>query len=344
MKTSDVALYQPHFPRIVSNDARHFRLKDEIYKYLQAHANTNLNTLRARTYDLQSFLLYMEVHFEEPLLGDVNDGYVESWKCELLHGGESPTTVMRRIAIVKAFFRALSEVYPGFVSPARKVTAPHVTPGKPKALNATEEVALRSHLYDKRNLGYREARNYALVETCLEVGFRTEELVRLTEANIGSDMTSFTQVWGKANRFRDKAISERLASVLEWYLPRRTLAVKEWAFKRRLHKLDPRALPLFLSFHDAVPEVVESFRMSPKTIYRIVTGACREASIDHHPTHHLRHTLGTKLADATGDPALVCEALGHSDVKMTMRYITRGIDRIREEMNKMNRATSGGQS
>lgn len=74
--------------------------------------------------------------------------------------------------------------------------------------------------------------------------------------------------------------------------------------------------------------------INPKTnepytdIKKAFAGACREAKIKDLRWHDLRHTFGTRLAEAGFSEATIAELMGHSDPKTTRRY-THGTDRVK---------------
>jgi integrase len=52
------------------------------------------------------------------------------------------------------------------------------------------------------------------------------------------------------------------------------------------------------------------------------SAACREAGITNFTFHHLRHTFGTRLADAGVDVVKIKELMGHASIVTTMRHAT----------------------
>ena len=50
--------------------------------------------------------------------------------------------------------------------------------------------------------------------------------------------------------------------------------------------------------------------------------ACRLAGIDELIWKHLRATFGTELAEVGRDAFTIAQLLGHSDIRVTMRYRT----------------------
>jgi len=56
-------------------------------------------------------------------------------------------------------------------------------------------------------------------------------------------------------------------------------------------------------------------------IKKSFASACREAGISDFTFHDLRHTFGTRLADAGVDVVKIKELMGHASIVTTMRYI-----------------------
>jgi len=63
------------------------------------------------------------------------------------------------------------------------------------------------------------------------------------------------------------------------------------------------------------------YRHPVNDIKRTFSAACREAEITHFTFHNLRHTFGTRLADAGVDVVKIKELMGHASFVTTMRYI-----------------------
>jgi integrase len=60
------------------------------------------------------------------------------------------------------------------------------------------------------------------------------------------------------------------------------------------------------------------------------TAACSDAGLAHLRWHDLRHTFGTRLAEAGVSEAVIAELMGHTDPKTTRRY-THGTERGKRE-------------
>jgi integrase len=52
--------------------------------------------------------------------------------------------------------------------------------------------------------------------------------------------------------------------------------------------------------------------------------------------HVARHTFGTLLSDITGNPYLIMQLMGHSDIKTSMIYIHQSEERLRRQLRNVN--------
>ena len=68
------------------------------------------------------------------------------------------------------------------------------------------------------------------------------------------------------------------------------------------------------------------------TIRKLIQGARERAGVSIKGTHGLRHALGTDMQEATGDIRATQDALGHSDIKTTMKYTHIAIGRKKKAL------------
>jgi site-specific recombinase XerD len=65
-------------------------------------------------------------------------------------------------------------------------------------------------------------------------------------------------------------------------------------------------------------------------------GACKRTGVAHTRIHGLLHTFGPQMAMAGTDPFAIMKAMGHTDIKTTMIYVSLGKSHIREQVEKLN--------
>jgi site-specific recombinase XerD len=72
------------------------------------------------------------------------------------------------------------------------------------------------------------------------------------------------------------------------------------------------------------------------SVKRSFATACRKAEIDNFRFHDLRHTFASHLIMRGVGLKTVQELLGHSDIKMTMRYAHLSLGHLQESVNLLN--------
>lgn len=147
-------------------------------------------------------------------------------------------------------------------------------------------------------------RDKAIVELLFSSGLRVSELCSLDRDHINLKRGEFT-VRGKGQKDRPVFISPEAAEWLANYLKTRT----------------DEAKPLFIRYSGALTGDDESFRLTPRSVQRIVAQAAKLAGITKHVSPHtLRHSFATDLLMNGADLRSVQSMLGHSNIATTQVY------------------------
>jgi site-specific recombinase XerD len=77
--------------------------------------------------------------------------------------------------------------------------------------------------------------------------------------------------------------------------------------------------------------------MGAKSIWRAINELSAETQL--HP-HLLRHSYALDLLDSSNDVRLVAQALGHSDVRITMRYTERKEEEVAAALERSRQESS----
>ena len=307
-----------------------------IERYIRYFASGAAHTPRAKRLDLDHF-----VHFLQSLRGlsrpeklkvsDWNLSTVQRFVDESLSSGESPATVARRLATIKHMGRTLSEQIPGFINPAREVRTPRIPQTRPKALSARQVEGVRRKAKERtqEKASFIRLRNQMLFELLIDTGLRADEVRLLKLAQVDDKLEWIKNVKTKGRRFRNVYITSGLRRSLRDYLERRTFELQRHF--PRLSSSQSRNLPLFPSSYAAKPDKPESFLMGAKSIWRAIHEL--SAELDLHP-HLLRHSYAVDLLGSSNDVRLVAQALGHSDVRVTMRYTERKDEEVAQALEQ----------
>lgn len=293
--------------------------------YLEYYADGASHTARAKRLDLDCFVKFL-THYKgvskpEKLLASEWDATaVQQFVDSRLEQGEAPSTVARRLATLKHMGRTLSERIAGFINPAREVKSPKIQITKPKHLKAEEIEHARSkaqgRLSEKHS--FNRFRNQILFELLLDTGLRAEEVRLLRRGQLDDSLEWIKNVRTKGRRYRNVYITSTMRDRLIAYLDKRSEKLKE--VFGSIKPADDRALPIFISTYNARIDQPDSLLMGAKSIWRAINELSAETEL--HP-HLLRHSYAIDLLEESNDVRLVAQALGHSDVRITMRYTER---------------------
>lgn len=307
-----------------------------VESYERYYATGSSHTARAKRLDLEHFARFLaEFHgLSTPAKLKVSDwvhSSVQRFVDESLRRGEAPATVARRLATLKHMGRTLAEKIGGFVNPAREVKAPKINPLKPKGLTRIELAAIKkvAKRRSSEKNSFIRLRNRMLFEFLIETGLRADEVRLLRMSQFDERFEWVRNVRTKGRQFRNVYLNTKLQRSLAKYLEVRRIELGRF-FKKLAVKTD-RALPLFISAYDVDVNDPDSFLMGAKSIWRAVHELTAETGL--HP-HLLRHSFAIDLLEHSNDVRLVSQALGHSDVRTTMRYTERRDEDVARAIEK----------
>jgi integrase/recombinase XerC len=278
--------------------------KDAFLEHLAREKRSSAHTVAAYGRDLEALLAFMKTRS-----GRLDLYVLRAWLGELARTNK-PSSIARKIASVRAFFRFLK--LRGIVdrNPAAELALPKVRRELPTFLSA-EDAAIVVTAPNEENTGAkREAhavalRDRAFLELLYAAGLRVSEACGLDLPALSLSERS-VRVVGKGNKERYAPFGEKAAAALEaWLDVRADLANAKTGF------LDPRAV--FVS--------TRGRRFGPRAAQLVVRryGLLGVARTDLHP-HAFRHTCATHLLDGGADLRAIQEMLGHSSLSTTQRY------------------------
>ena len=275
---------------------------DRFLQYLRVERNSSELTIKSYREDLTALEAYLGEaaggSSPEPSAITVLDlrGYVAA----LTEAGYASTTVARRLASLRSFFKfGLRE---GWVAtnPAKPLRNPRKGRNLPHFLSAEDIGRL---LATPPAQGRQGLRDRAILETMYSAGLRVSELVGLEDGDVDFE--------GGVLRVRGKGRRERLAPIGSFAAD----AVKQWLAVRRLHVHEPTgpSAPLFVNKFGR--------RLTTRSVARMLEKYLRQAGLDTRTTpHSLRHSFATHLLDRGADIRSVQELLGHKSLITTQIY------------------------
>lgn len=312
------------------------KLKSTLDHYLTHFAGSSRHTQRAKANDLNHFLGFLREFKNAKSISDLK---LSDWDFTstyqfvefLLAHGESPATVSRRLATLKHAGRSLAEHIPEFKNPTKEVRPPKVKPLKPKAIMPGEIEEIREKASDRilERPNFNRLRNKILFELLLDTGIRADEVRNIRLMQLDRDLEWIKNVRTKSKQYRNVYITSVFRPTLANYLEERAKELK----KRfpNLPKKTVDMIPLFPSFYNVNPDDPDTFLMGAKSVWRAIHELSTDTKL--HP-HLLRHSYATDLLNSSKDIRLVAQALGHSDVRITMRYTERSAEEVAEALEE----------
>jgi site-specific recombinase XerD len=230
---------------------------------------------------------------------DVSYAVLRRYAMRLSDGGAAPSTLARKLAAVRSFFRTLVEHGELGANPADLLPAPKQPQRLPRTLKAGEVAGLLDAIPGS---GPLELRDRAMFELAYACGLRAEELVDLDVASVDFDGEQ-VRVEGKGAKTRFVPAGEPALRALSRYLERGRPALAG-------AEADP-ALLLSKSGR----------RLSTSDVRRRLRTWARHSAAQGvvHP-HALRHSFATHMLEGGADLRAIQELLGHSSISTTQVY------------------------
>jgi integrase/recombinase XerD len=268
-------------------------------------AQRSPRTVDAYRRDLTAFAAFRD----GPLVDTTRDE-LERWVAQMRADGLAATTIARRAAALRSFFRQLVLLERRSDNPATELDLPRRPRTLPRALSPAET----ERLIDAANgVTPRALRDRALVELLYGAGLRISEALGTTRSSVDLD--------GRLVRVLGKGSKERVVPLGRPAVE----AVRRYLALGRPH-LDRRHRPeLFLNARGGGLTRAGAFLI----LRRIADRAGLEPGRVH--PHLLRHSFATHLLEGGADLRSVQELLGHADLTTTERY-THVSDRRRRDM------------
>lgn len=283
-------------------------------EYLTVELGLAKNTQMAYMRDLRLLMKSLQLKADEELL-QVSRQQLIAYLVRLKQEGRAASTVARKLASIKAFYRFLTAERYIRRNPAEVLEAASRGLHLPKVLSVQEI----ERLLDEPNLGTLDGyRDKTMLELLYATGMRVSELVNVPVKNVDMKM-QYVIVMGKGSKERMLPLGRTALHYLEHYLS----VVRP----QLLHGKPDAAAELFVTGWGGP--------MTRERFYEIIVAYGKSAGISKRVTPHmLRHSFATHLLNNGTDLRIVQELLGHADISTTQIYTHLDVERLREVYDK----------
>ncbi|HEX8879571.1 MAG TPA: tyrosine recombinase XerC [Candidatus Acidoferrum sp.] len=326
-------------------------------EYLKTVRNSSPHTVSNYGKDLRQFLEFLSPpDAVPPALRAVNHGMIREFVSHLHDQGLEKSSIARKLAALRSFFKYCVREGRLKESPARLVPTPKLPKRIPSVLSAEEMNGFLNQLagmaqFRGSGLSLRRAsrrsspseqsqkahgkaalaeeglllrRDRALLELLYAAGLRVSELTGLNLVDV-EQKERMLRVRGKGNKERIVPYGAKAQEALEKYWPVRDELLRQASRSNR--REDPHAQAVFLNY--------AGHRLTQRSVGRIVKKYVRLVNVnwDLHP-HSLRHAFATHLLADGADLRAIQELLGHQSLSTTQRYTHASIRQLMEVYDK----------
>lgn len=276
-------------------------------EYLVYERGFSPNTQSAYQKDLAQFFDY----FKKPL-ETITSPDLEKYVCHCADQAFTSTTVARKIAAVKTFFKYLFREEIIDYNPAEDIEIPKLAKLLPKPLSARETQRLFENLPLENPSDYRDR---AILELLYSSGIRVSELTMIKNNDINLQ-EKFVKVFGKGSKERLVPLGNKAKIAVEEYLQKYRNVVP----RRKNSEY------LFVSINGKA--------LTRQFIWQIIKRIiARTALVKNISPHTLRHTFATHLIEKGADVRTVQEMLGHANIATTQVYTSVSREHLKRVYN-----------
>jgi len=275
--------------------------------YLSLQKNCSSNTVRGYRRDILQFINFLK---KKKINSFKSISYKDllSYLGYLRNYGYSETTIGRKVASLKSFFKFLSARKIIKSNPVALLSSPKKPDRLPNFLTV-EEVEKILNIPSEKN--WQSLRDKAILELLYSTGIRVGELTSLKIGDVDF-FQELIKVTGKGKKERIVPIGSYALKALIEYIERKPNKKEKNVFLNKYGK------PL-----------------TERSVERIIDKYSKKAGIGKKITPHtFRHTFATHMLDRGADLRTVQELLGHERITTTQIYTHLTVEKLKEFYNK----------
>jgi integrase/recombinase XerC len=278
-------------------------------KYLQYEKRCSPHTIISYQTDLEQFAEYLNQSYDLKEPENADFPQIRSWIVALVEEQKNPSSINRKIATLRTFYKFLLKRNILTIDPTVKIRSLKKAQPLPQFI---EEKHL-TQLLD--GLGFSDdfmgVRDRLVMELLYGTGIRLAELIGLQESDV-SFYEKTIKVTGKRNKQRIIPINNSLLNLFEKYINQKKNT--------------------FSNSADTAVIVTDSGTQSyPMMIYRIVRKYLDlTTTTEKRSPHVLRHTFATHLLNKGADLNSIKDLLGHSSLAATQVYTHNSLEKLKK--------------
>lgn len=284
------------------------------FEYLTVELGLSENTKLAYERDLRLFRESLQLCNGNDL-AFVKREQVIMYMSEMRKASLKATTIARKLAAIKSFYRFMTAEGYIEIDPAEVIEAGTKGIKLPKVLSRQEVIELLKQPDLSTDEGYRDR---TMLEVLYATGMRVSEILGLSVANVNIQM-KYIIAFGKGSKERLIPMGSIATDFVNKYL--------NVVRPKLVHEKSGDIKNVFLTRNGK--------EMTRQRFWQIIRAYGHEAGLNKELTPHiLRHSFATHLLDNGADLRSVQELLGHSDISTTQIYTHLTNKRLRDIYEK----------
>jgi integrase/recombinase XerC len=286
---------------------------DSFLKYLQYEKRVSAHTKLAYESDLAQFSEFLTDTFQHPAPETADYGMIRSWIIQLADSDIKATSVNRKIASLKTFYKFLMRQEVISKNPMQKIKVLKTQKRLPSFVKEGDMVNLLDKISFENSLeGWRDK---LILELFYATGIRLSELIQLKENQVHLH-NSTIKVLGKRNKERVIPFPVSIVTILEHYREIRNKEVGPYSHGNLF--VTDKGEPCY-----------------PMMVYRIVRKYLKNfTTSEKRSPHVLRHTYATHLLNKGAEINAVKDLLGHTSLAATQVYTHNSIEKIKKAFDQ----------
>ena len=295
---------------------------DRFSDYLKYQRNASEHTLRNYISDLDQFYDYLCPRTAEGArtalnISEIDHITIREYMATLYQAKRKKTSISRKLATLRTFFRFLCREQVLEMNPARLVSSPRLEKRLPKVISIDEVIKFVETPDAETELGKRDR---AILELLYATGCRVSEVAGMNLEDIDFNHETI-RVRGKGRKERFVPFGSKAKEALAKYIDVRGTLLAVAPEHKREHKA------VFLNY--------QGTRITTRSIGRLVDKYCKECAMANNISpHSLRHSFATHLLSAGADLRAIQELLGHARLSTTQIYTHVSIDQLMQVYDK----------